>query len=235
MNYEIAVYVLERVAIATAALQVGVVLAVSIIIVLYYARHRNMGHIALVSLSYIILTTLVSGAVLYQIFYDGWSRVVAIIASLVAFTLGDVALWKVWHSRRDVREAREMREVQEKLERAMTRLEQIEKELRAEHVVKLDLSEPLKVQMQEPAEVKLIEGDGVDITGRRFDRLLVVGRYPKTDGRNQFWLVRCDCGRERPMRYHSITRQWINSRSCGCVKADTRRKDRRQHERRTDP
>jgi hypothetical protein len=154
MSSETFLYLLERVVMLLAFLQAGAVLALSIVIVLYYARHRNMGHIALVSLSYIILTALVSGAVMYQIFYDGWTRVVAIIAALTAFTLGDLALWKVWHNRKDLKEAQEMREVQDKLHETCERLAEIEIELKnAEHIVKLDLgSEPLKVQMQAEAD-----------------------------------------------------------------------------------
>jgi hypothetical protein len=68
----------------------------------------------------------------------------------------------------------------------------------------------------------------IDITGRRYDRLVVLGKH-HTESRNGFWLVRCDCGNERPMRYESITRPWINSRSCGCIKADTRRKERKNN------
>ena len=54
-----------------ASAQVGILLAVSIIIVFHYSQHRQMRHIALVSISYVILTALVAGAMIFRIFYDG--------------------------------------------------------------------------------------------------------------------------------------------------------------------
>ena len=39
----------------------------------------------------------------------------------------------------------------------------------------------------------------VDITGKRFHRLLVIGFDRLAEG-TTFWHVRCDCGREKVMR-----------------------------------
>lgn len=70
-------------------------------------------------------------------------------------------------------------------------------------------------------------GKRVDLTGKRFGRLLVVGKYdPEADGelpiyrnlRGQIWTCFCDCGETTfcttwPLR--NGTKQ-----SCGCLRAE---------------
>lgn len=58
----------------------------------------------------------------------------------------------------------------------------------------------------------------VDLTGRRFGKLVVVSR----NGADRFgcakWLVRCDCGNERSMRGSKLNAGQRGS--CGCAKRD---------------
>ena len=66
---------------------------------------------------------------------------------------------------------------------------------------------------------------GVDLTGRRFGRLVVAARAPdyvSADGcRKGVWLCRCDCGNEvRVRRDHLLDG---TSRSCGCLKDELAR------------
>lgn len=52
----------------------------------------------------------------------------------------------------------------------------------------------------------------VDLSGRRFDRLLVLSY---SGGDEQSWLCRCDCGTEKIIRGQSL--KGGLSRSCGCL------------------
>jgi hypothetical protein len=60
----------------------------------------------------------------------------------------------------------------------------------------------------------------IDLTGRRFGRLEVVGRAPN---RNTvvYWLCRCDCGIEKEVGSQSLRSGRI--KSCGCLRVDTSR------------
>lgn len=64
-----------------------------------------------------------------------------------------------------------------------------------------------------------------DLTGRRFGRLTVLGYEGSRNGRT-LWRCRCDCGREtivlRPNLISGATK------SCGCLRADTRKELVRQ-------
>ncbi len=60
----------------------------------------------------------------------------------------------------------------------------------------------------------------IDLTGRRFGRLLVLGRegtYYYDDGfvAVPLWRCRCDCGRETVVRGTCLRRG--TTRSCGCL------------------
>ena len=59
----------------------------------------------------------------------------------------------------------------------------------------------------------------VDLTGKRFERLYVVGRKDERDGSGcVFWHCRCDCGNEIQVVGVSLTRG--NTRSCGCLQKE---------------
>jgi len=63
----------------------------------------------------------------------------------------------------------------------------------------------------------------IDITGRRFGRLTVLAIWPARNRcksrkiqRTIYWLCRCDCGVELPVRGHSLS--FGRTRSCGCLR-----------------
>lgn len=62
-----------------------------------------------------------------------------------------------------------------------------------------------------------------DLTGKRFERLVVIGRDPdggpaNSPKRKCYWKVRCDCGSEKSVRSDSLTSGRILS--CGCYSID---------------
>lgn len=62
----------------------------------------------------------------------------------------------------------------------------------------------------------------VDITGRRFGRLVAITAEAPGPGRKTRWRCQCDCGRWIVVGsvYHLISG---NTRSCGCLKSDAAR------------
>lgn len=59
----------------------------------------------------------------------------------------------------------------------------------------------------------------VDLTGKRFGRLFVIGYYG-SDGRRSLWLCECDCGNIVIVDEHNLATG--NKSSCGCLQADLR-------------
>ena len=57
-----------------------------------------------------------------------------------------------------------------------------------------------------------------DLTGHRFDRLLVIGPSSVGVHGRRGWECRCDCGATRHLRAYSLLSG--KSRSCGCYRAD---------------
>jgi hypothetical protein len=57
----------------------------------------------------------------------------------------------------------------------------------------------------------------VDLTGKRFGRLLVIQRV-FTGKPPTFWLCRCDCGTEKQVRYFDLKSG--HTSSCGCYRRD---------------
>jgi hypothetical protein len=55
----------------------------------------------------------------------------------------------------------------------------------------------------------------IDLTGRRFGRLVVVERAPADKWGHARWRVRCECGEERIVQGHHLRRGL--TRSCGCL------------------
>lgn len=54
----------------------------------------------------------------------------------------------------------------------------------------------------------------VDMTGRRFGRLLVIGRGKNNLDKHVMWLCVCDCGKRKLVRAQSLRRG--ETQSCGC-------------------
>lgn len=59
-----------------------------------------------------------------------------------------------------------------------------------------------------------------DLTGRRFGRLVVLGRSPKPWVGKLMWLCRCDCGNEKEVQNKLLLRKKAPTRSCGCLQPD---------------
>lgn len=55
----------------------------------------------------------------------------------------------------------------------------------------------------------------IDLTGRKFERLYVVGRSENSRNGQSRWHVRCDCGSEKTVYGCHLTAG--NSKSCGCL------------------
>jgi hypothetical protein len=68
-----------------------------------------------------------------------------------------------------------------------------------------------------------------DITGQQFGRLTVIERMPPGYRRLKrvFWRCQCSCGNERIIVYDSLAAGY--SKSCGCLRKDTYRKNFRTH------
>lgn len=130
-----------------AALQVGILLAMSVGILFYYSRHRAMGHIALVAISYILLTTLVAGAMIFRVFYEGTPRTVGMVMALIAFITGDYSLWKVWHNRRTVQDYRISKDLEDRIKNNDSRLTTLEARLST------------MPGIDEPLEVRIVDGE----------------------------------------------------------------------------
>ena len=60
-------------------------------------------------------------------------------------------------------------------------------------------------------------GKLIDLTGKRFGRLLVIAKAPVKNKRTH-WAVRCDCGTEKTVGAQNLTSKSLNKRivSCGC-------------------
>ena len=62
-------------------------------------------------------------------------------------------------------------------------------------------------------------GKIIDMTGRRFGRLVVLNAVPRNRGEHcVYWLCRCDCGNVKSVRGDSLRGGLIVS--CGCYKRD---------------
>lgn len=70
---------------------------------------------------------------------------------------------------------------------------------------------------------KRMSASRVDLTGRRFGRLVVVGPAPDgSDGRTR-WFCSCDCGTVRIAKGILMTRSQKPARSCGCLRKEKTR------------
>ncbi len=55
----------------------------------------------------------------------------------------------------------------------------------------------------------------IDITGQKFGKLTVI-KYLRTEGKEAFWLCKCDCGNEKEVKGTYLRNK--QTKSCGCVK-----------------
>lgn len=73
--------------------------------------------------------------------------------------------------------------------------------------------------MLEIIDVSNRKGNGFEnLTGRKFDRLTVLGLSPKKIGRKSYWVCKCICGNEILVRSDSLKAGDV--RSCGCLKKE---------------
>lgn len=74
-------------------------------------------------------------------------------------------------------------------------------------------------------------GKYTDITGQRFNRLLVIKRAEdriKNDGRHEIrWMCKCDCGNVIYTNYHSLVSG--NTKSCGCLRKEVMTEKNTKH------
>jgi len=54
----------------------------------------------------------------------------------------------------------------------------------------------------------------IDLTGRRFGKLFVLGIAARVNGKRPMWICRCDCGRTKTILGNSIRSG--KTKSCGC-------------------
>lgn len=67
----------------------------------------------------------------------------------------------------------------------------------------------------------------IDLIGRKFNRLLVLGFSHKGKWGHSYWRVRCDCGNEKVVENSHLKRGKI--KSCGCLRGTGHNGGARQH------
>jgi hypothetical protein len=68
----------------------------------------------------------------------------------------------------------------------------------------------------------------IDLVGRQFGRLVVLGRADNNARGETAWLCRCSCGRELAVVGHSLSSD-SGTRSCGCLRRDRTREVSHKH------
>ncbi|HDY87984.1 MAG TPA: hypothetical protein ENH82_07725 [bacterium] len=66
----------------------------------------------------------------------------------------------------------------------------------------------------------------IDITGQKFNRLLVIKRAPNR-GKRTMWFCCCDCGSEKEIHSHYLISG--HTKSCGCSSAEMSAEARKKH------
>lgn len=62
----------------------------------------------------------------------------------------------------------------------------------------------------------------IDITGKRFGRLVVIERSKKCDKRKHtYWICKCDCGNEKVISREHLIHE--TTKSCGCLGKEVKR------------
>lgn len=67
----------------------------------------------------------------------------------------------------------------------------------------------------------------IDLTGKKFNRLLVIKFSHKGKRGHSYWYVRCDCGNEKAIENSHLKREEI--KSCGCLRMTGHNGVQRQH------
>lgn len=75
------------------------------------------------------------------------------------------------------------------------------------------------------AMIEGLENRSIDLTGKRYGRLTVLRKIKKGKG-NIFWECQCDCGNTVEVKGAYLRSG--NTKSCGCLLEETRRKPKRQ-------
>jgi len=73
-------------------------------------------------------------------------------------------------------------------------------------------------------------GKFIDRTGQRYGRLVVLRRadeLPASNGRRVRWLCQCDCGNEKVVTGHALSR--AETTSCGCLRKEMTGAKKRTH------
>lgn len=61
----------------------------------------------------------------------------------------------------------------------------------------------------------------IDLTGRKFGRLIVIKRsLPNNKWNKTMWLCKCDCGTKKSILGKSLTCKTEPTKSCGCINAE---------------
>lgn len=71
-------------------------------------------------------------------------------------------------------------------------------------------------------------GKKIDLTGKRFGRLVVVKEVEKRKKHKIMWLCKCDCGKECEIL--GVSLRIGDSRSCGCLLSEESRKRVQKHD-----
>ncbi len=66
----------------------------------------------------------------------------------------------------------------------------------------------------------------IDLTGKKYSRLTVIGRIENNPWGKPMWLCKCDCGNETKVTGDRIRSNW--TKSCGCLKKEPRREESRE-------
>lgn len=67
----------------------------------------------------------------------------------------------------------------------------------------------------------------IDLTGKRFDRLIVKERRGTDNWKSSLWLCKCDCGNECLVTSHNLRTK--HTKSCGCLQKEATVKSHTSH------
>ena len=70
-------------------------------------------------------------------------------------------------------------------------------------------------------------GSVIDLTGKRFGRLVVIKRMKNSKDGKAMWLCRCDCGNKTIVPTCNLNSG--HSKSCGCITAESASKRNKKH------
>ena len=67
--------------------------------------------------------------------------------------------------------------------------------------------------------LKITPNKLIDITGKRFGKLVVLEKAVKNNTKNTYWVCKCDCGNVKIIKGSSLKNK--NTKSCGCLRKET--------------